>query len=97
MRKEDGLSKIILILIIVAIFVCAGIVGKDVLKIYKKTATQRRFDTFSFLKKEPPSALRKEAFFRAYPLNLANSRSSAAFANFKESALSCSISIISIS
>lgn len=32
MRKEDGLSKIILILIIVAIFVCAGIVGKDVLK-----------------------------------------------------------------
>ena len=32
MKKENGFSKIILILIIIAIFVCAGFVGKDVIK-----------------------------------------------------------------
>ena len=32
MRKEKGFSKIILVLIIIAIFVCAGFVGKDVIK-----------------------------------------------------------------
>ena len=36
MRKEKGFSKIILILIIIAIFVCAGLVGKDVLKEFNK-------------------------------------------------------------
>ena len=32
MRKENGFLKIILILIIIAIFVCAGLVGKNLIK-----------------------------------------------------------------